>query len=155
MATGFADKSVMVQFGWVLGAWVYGDSEKCYAFCFCVDSLWTGLDALGRRVEMLCLTTSMGILGILVSRTLRCKSSSRSPWAISPWAHTLWDVQPWVLSWCRSYDYTQPPVGIGVSVIFCRISASKIILLHEKIEFLNYGGALSGTSGSRSARHLL
>ena len=154
MAKGFADKSEMVRFGRVLGAGVYGDSKECHVFVY-VDSQGTGLDALGRRVEMLYLTTSMGILGILVSRTLRCKSSSRSPWAISPWAHTLWDVQPWVLSWCRSYDYTQPPVGIGVSVIIFRISASKIILLHEKIEFLNYGGALSGTSGSRSARHLL
>ena len=50
MATGFADKSVMVQFGWVLGARVLCGSKKCYAFC---SFMWTrtGLDALGRRVE--------------------------------------------------------------------------------------------------------
>jgi hypothetical protein len=40
-----------------------------------------------------------------------CKSSSRSPWAISPWAHTLWDVQPWV-----SY------LGVAVMIIRSRPS---------------------------------
>jgi hypothetical protein len=73
---------------------------------------------LGYRVRGFLRTDLTGILGILVSRTLLLqKLLTESLGDIPLGSYPLGCSTVGFLSWCRSYDYTQPPVGIVVSII--------------------------------------